>query len=104
MRNISGSTNGAISLELISLDHASIRAVGGCLVAIGIGMITIIYSALKTEAKSVLIALLLIAATGEGINTSQMLLIHSPYFFFPLICIIFTWAGGILWSAGDSRK
>jgi len=96
--------NEDVSLELISLDHALIRAIGGCLVAIGIGMITIIYNALKVQTKTVIIALLLMIATGEGINTSQMLLIHSPYFFFPLICIIFTWVGGILWWIGDSRK
>ena len=96
--------NEDVSLELINFDHAFIRAIGGCLIAIGIGMITIIYGALKTQTRSVLIPLLLMVTTGEGINTLQMLSIHSPYFFFPLICLIFTWVGGIVWWVGNSRK
>ena len=41
---------------------------------------------------------------AEGINTLQLLMLNSPYFIFPLICVIITWVGGILWGVGNKDE
>jgi hypothetical protein len=92
-----------ISIQLRNLDAALIRAIGGCLIGIGVGALTIIYAVLKSN-KSALIGLLAMVTIGEGINTSQMLQVDSPYFTFPLICVIIIWIGGVLWWFGNKRE
>jgi hypothetical protein len=96
--------NDAVSFELKQLDYAFLRAVGGCLIGIGIGTLTIIYSSLRKGIKLPLIGLLGMVTIGEGINASQMFMISSPYFVFPLICIIITWTGATLWLIGNKRE
>ena len=39
----------SVSFELENLDYAFLRAIGGCLIGIGIGTLTIIYGSLKKK-------------------------------------------------------
>jgi hypothetical protein len=96
--------NEAASFELKNLDYAFLRAIGGCLIGIGIGTLTIIYNSLREKAKWPLIGILGMVTVGEGINASQIFMISSQYFVFPLLCIIITWLGAALWLIGEKRE
>jgi hypothetical protein len=96
--------NEAVSVELKNLDHFFLRAIGGCLIGIGIGALTIIYGSLKKKIKFSLLGLISMVTIGEGINASQMLMLSSPYFIFPLLCVIITWTGATFWVIGNRRE
>ncbi len=94
----------AVSAELINLDFAFLRAIGGCLIGTGIGALTIIYTLLNKKVKWSLAGLVGMVTTGEGINASQMFMVHSPYFIFPVACVIIAWTGALLFWVGDKKK
>ena len=94
----------AASLELKNLDYAFLRAIGGCLMGIGIGTLTIIYNSLREKTIWPLIGILGMVTVGEGINALQIFTLGSQYFVFPLLCIIITWIGAALWLIGDKRE
>ena len=96
--------NDGVSQELKNLDFAFLRAIGGCLIGIGAGALTIIYGALRKKIKWALTGLLGMVTIGEGINALQLLMLNSPYFIFPLICVILTWIGGLLWWFGNKNE
>ena len=96
--------NEAASFELKNLDYAFLRAIGGCLIGIGIGTLTIIYNSLREKTIWPLIGILGMVTVGEGINASQIFMLSSSYFVFPLACIIITWIGTALWWIGDKRE
>jgi hypothetical protein len=96
--------NEDVSVELKNLDNAFLRAIGGCIIGIGIGTLTIIYVSLRNRPKFSLIGILSMMTIGEGINATQMFLLRSPYFIFPLLCIIITWVGAMFWLLGNTRK
>lgn len=96
--------NEAVSFELENLDYSFLRAIGGCLIGIGIGALTIIYGSLRKKIKFSLVGLISMVTIGEGINTSQMLALSSPYFIFPLLCVIITWIGATFWWIGNKRE
>ena len=95
--------NDTASVELINLDYAFLRAIGGCLIGIGIGALTIIYTILSKKIKWSLIGLIGMVTTSEGINASQMFIVQSPYFVFPFACIIITWTGAMLFWTGNKK-
>jgi ABC-type iron transport system FetAB permease component len=86
----------AASSELINLDKALIRAIGGCLVSLGIAAFIITRSINLQERKSYLLLLLLIITLAEGNNALQIFSINSPIFIYPLLCVFLAWTGGIL--------
>ena len=92
-----------ITPELKNLDHALLRAIGGCLVGVGLGSITIIYVSLSKNKKKALYGLLVMITISEGVNASQTFMINAPYFLFPFLCMIMTWLGGALWWFGSNR-
>ena len=96
--------NEAVSFELKNLDHAFLRAIGGCLIGIGIGTLAIIYGSLKKKIKRPLIGLLSMVTIGEGINASQMFMLGSSYFVFPLLCVTITCMGATLWLIDTKRE
>lgn len=87
----------AVSQELVAMDHAFMRVIGGCLIGIGIGALSIIYAALEKRRTGPLAALLCMVTVAEGMNAAQLLYIHSSLFFFLLACVISMWTGGVLW-------
>jgi hypothetical protein len=95
----------AASSKLRDLDFALLRAVGGCLIAIGIGVLTINLVRSSKNVKPSLVGMVSMVTLGEGINASQMFLIHSPFMVFPLMCIIVAWTGAALsWPGSFSVK
>jgi len=93
----------SVSLELTNLDHAFLRALGGCLVSIGIGTLALIYGGIRKKMKGSLAALLCMVTIGEGVNALQMFRLGSPYFVFPLLCVMAAWIGAGLWLFGKSE-
>ena len=94
----------AISPELKSLDFALIRAIGSCLIALGIGVLTIIYGPIRKGIKWTIIGLLSMVTIAEGGNGLQMYFINSPFFLFPFVCVILTWVGAFCWWYGNKNE
>ena len=67
--------NDHVSQELRSLDFAFLRAIGGCLIGIGTGALTIIYGSIRKKIKGALAGLLAMVTIAEGINTFQFTLL-----------------------------
>ena len=96
--------NEAASFELKNLDYAFLRAIGGCLIGIGIGTLTIIYGSLREKTIWPLIGML---EYGDSWGRHQCLTnVYAKFiiFCFPLACIIITWIGTALWWIGDKRE
>lgn len=92
-----------VSVELKSLDKALLRAIGGCLIAIGLGTLSIVHGGLKVTPIPSIIGILSMITIAEGINATQMFSINSPYFVFPLLCVMLTWVGALLWFFDNDR-
>jgi hypothetical protein len=92
-----------VPAELKSLDAALIRAIGGLLIAIGLGSLVILYKQIRKGISSGLWAIILMISIGEGGNAVQMALINSPFFVYPLSCLVVGWLGTILWWLGDRQ-
>ncbi len=68
------------SPQLSSLLLGLLRALGGCLLAIGITAILIINGPLKRGERWAPWALLIMIGVSEGVNASQMWRFGSPYY------------------------
>ena len=77
------------SPELSSLLLGLLRALGGCLVAIGITGFFVINGPLKRGETWASWAILILFGVSEGINASQMWRFGSPYYF-PLSFVVLT--------------
>jgi hypothetical protein len=85
---------------LTNLDHALLGAIGGCLIGVGIGSLTITYTSLSKNNRPALLGLLAMITISEGINASQIFVLSAPYFVFPLLCVLIAWLGAVfLWKA-----
>jgi|SRR5215831_14764899 len=93
-----------VSASLINLDKAFIRAIGGCLVSLGIAAFIIARFINILEKKVYLYILLLIVTVAEGNNAVQMFTINSAFYFYPLACVLLAWIGGILLSYSKKNK
>lgn len=80
-----------LSLLLLGL----LRALGGCLLAIGITGLLLINGPIKRGEKWAFWALLILIGVSEGINASQMWRFGSPYYF-PLMFVLLTVVGLLL--------
>jgi hypothetical protein len=80
------------SPQLSSLLLGLLRALGGCLVAIGITAFFIINGPIKRGEAWASWALLILIGVSEGINASQMWRFGSPYYF-PLAFVALTVVG-----------
>ena len=97
-------TNELITPELTNLDHALLQAIGGCLIGVGIGSLTIIYTSLAKNNRPALLGLLAMITISEGINTPEISMLNASYFIFPLLCVLIAWLGaGFLWMAHKKR-
>jgi hypothetical protein len=86
---------GDLSPRLSSLLLGLLRALGGCLLAIGITAFLIINGPLKRGERWSSWALLVMIGLSEGINASQMWRFGSPYYF-PLGFVALTIVGVIV--------
>ena len=84
--------NADVSSQLSLLLLGLLRALGGCLLAIGITALLIINGPLKRGERWASWALLILIGLSEGINASQMWRFGSPYYF-PLAFVALTVAG-----------
>ena len=75
-----GVTQTDVSPQLSLLLLGLLRALGGCLVAIGIVGLLIINGPLKRGERWASMALLVLFGLSEGINASQMWRFGSPYY------------------------
>ncbi len=91
-----------ISVELKNLDLGLMRAIGGLLVASGIGALIILSGQVKNGNKPALLGILFMMTIGEGNNALQMYLVDSPFFAIPLGFLLLIWTGGVLWLFGKS--
>lgn len=89
-----------VSLQLQNLDLAFMRGIGGFLVAIGLGSLVILNTAVKNDHRPALWGMLVMVTIGEGNNALQMILLDSPFYIMPLFYLILLWVGAILWLRG----
>jgi len=84
-----------VSPELSSLLLGLLRALGGCLLAVGITALLIINGPLKRGERWASWALLILIGLSEGINASQMWRFGSPYYW-PLVFVALTVIGVVI--------
>lgn len=87
-----GTNKAELSPQVASLVLGLLRALGGCLLAIGMTALVIINGPLKRGERWAYWALAILIGVSEGINASQMWRFDSPYYF-PLAFIALTLAG-----------
>ena len=84
-----------VSPQLSSLLLGLLRALGGCLLAVGITALLIINGPLKRGERWASWALLILIGLSEGINASQMWRFGSPYYW-PLVFVALTVIGVVV--------
>ena len=94
-----------VTPEISSLLLALFRALGGCLLAIGLACLCFINPAAKRGEPWAAWAVLLLIGLSEAINASQMWTFGSPYYF-PLAFVLLTFVGVMLLlkTADSPRK
>jgi hypothetical protein len=80
LRDYLGVSEANLSPQLSSLLLGLLRALGGCLLAIGITAVLIINGPLRRGERWASWTLLLLVGVSEGINASQMWRFGSPYY------------------------
>lgn len=93
-----------VSPQLQNLDLGFMRGIGGFLIALGIGALAILYSAVKNDNRFALWGMLLMVTIGEGNNALQMILLDSPFYIMPTLYLILLWIGAALWLLGFNAK
>ena len=96
-------TKADMSPHLSSLLLGLLRALGGCLLAIGITGLLIVNGPLKRGDRWASWALLILIGLSEGINASQMWRFGSPYYW-PLVFIALTAVGVVLLRKQSETK
>jgi hypothetical protein len=89
--------------HLSSLLLGLLRALGGCLLTIGISALLIINGPLKRGERWASWALLILIGLSEGINASQMWRFGSPYYW-PLAFVALTVVGVVILRKQSETK
>ena len=92
-----------MSPHLSSLLLGLLRALGGCLLAIGLTALLIINGPLKRGESWASWAILILIGLSEGINASQMWRFGSPYYW-PLAFVTLTVAGLVVLPRQSEAK
>jgi hypothetical protein len=90
-----------VSLELRNLDLGLIRALGGLIIAMAAGALTLLHISVKTNNKLALWGMTFMVTIGEGNNVLQMFLLDAPLYVVPLFFLLLFWAGVFLWIRAD---
>ena len=86
-----------VTPNLILLDHALIRALGGLLIGLGMTGFWLLKSQKTHPNKHAVWAVVIAISIGEGNNAYQMLLIETSFFLFPAFVVVMTLVGGLLY-------
>lgn len=92
-----------VSPQLRNLDLGFMRGIGGFIIAVGIGSLTLLYTSVKAGSRLALWGMLLMITVGEGNNVLQMILLDSPFYAMPLLYLILIWIGAMLWVSGKEK-
>ena len=87
------------ALELV---RALLRALGGCLVAVGIAVLILVNAPALREEMWALWSVLLLVALAEGLNAWGMYKVGSP-FYFPIAFVMIAAAGVTLGFVARAR-
>jgi hypothetical protein len=90
-----------VSLQLRNLDLGLIRGLGGLIIAMAVGALTLLHTSVKTNNRPSLWGMSLMVTIGEGNNVLQMILLDSPLYVVPLFFLLFFWAGVFIWVKAD---
>jgi hypothetical protein len=88
--------------EAQTLVRALLRALGGCLVAIGIAVAVLANGPVLRGERWGLLLVLVLVVPSEGLNAAGMRRVSSPYYF-PIGFILLTVAGIVLAAVGSPR-
>ena len=97
-----GVTQATIDPRVAALDLGLLRALGGCLLAIGATALVLVHGPIRRGERWAMLALVMLVGMSEGINASQMVRFGSP-FYAPLTFVGVMLAGvGLVWPASRS--
>jgi hypothetical protein len=82
-----------------ALDLGLLRALGGCLLAIGVTALVLVHGPIRRGERWAMVALIMLVGVSEGINSYQMARFGSPYYA-PLTFVGLMLVGvGLAWSS-----
>jgi hypothetical protein len=97
-----GVTPATMDPKFAALDLGLLRALGGCLLAIGATALILVHGPIRRGERWASLALVVLVGVLEGINASQMARFGSPYYA-PLTFVGLLSVGvGLVWSGSRS--
>ena len=97
-----GVTHATIDTRVATLDLGLLRALGGCLLAIGATALVLVQGPIRRSERWALLTLVMLVGVSEGINSYQMARFGAP-FYAPLTYMGIMLVGvGLVWSANRS--
>jgi hypothetical protein len=75
-----GVTQTTIDPRVAALDLGLLRALGGCLLAIGATALVLVHGPIRRGEGWAMFALVMLVGVSEGINASQMIRFGSPFY------------------------
>jgi hypothetical protein len=75
-----GVTQATIDPRVAVLDLGLLRALGGCLLAIGATALVLVHGPIRRGERWAMLALVMLVGVSEGINASQMYRFGSPFY------------------------
>ena len=97
-----GVTPATMDPKFAALDLGLLRALGGCLLAIGATALVLVHGPIRRGERWANLALVMLVGVSEGINAFQMARFGSP-FYAPLTFVGLMLIGvGLVWSASRS--
>jgi hypothetical protein len=97
-----GVTQATIDPRVAALDLGLLRALGGCLLAIGATALVLIHGPIRCGERWAMLAIVFLVGASEGINSYQMARFGSP-FHAPVMFVGLMLVGvGLVWSTSGS--
>ena len=97
-----GVTRVTIDTRVAALDLGLLRALGGCLLAIGATALVLVHGPIRRGERWAMLTLVMLIGVSEGINSYQMARFGSP-FYAPLTYVGIMLIGvGLVWSSSRS--
>ncbi len=95
-------THATIDIRVATLELGLLRALGGCLLAIGATALVLVHGPVRRGERWACLALVMLVGVSEGINSYQMARFGSP-FYAPLTFVGLMLVGvGLVWPSGSS--
>jgi hypothetical protein len=99
-----GVTPATMDPKFAALDLGLLRALGGCLLAIGATALVLVHGPVRRGERWAVLALVMLVGVSEGINSYQMARFGSP-FYAPLTFVGLMLIGvGLVWSGSRSAS